>query len=164
MIVNAVRSTEMISSVETDTPSEERTKSAKTKHSSDVHHRQSGRHALEGQRAVSAESTSIYRHVMPLTNESRNEERVNEYVQSQSLINNPFPVQTGEQEPWTAFTTRDPVNTPVPSYITSSDIAHPVPSPQAPLYGFQPDFTFYEGPWNTGNPPQDHTSSFSPPE
>lgn len=159
----AVRSTEIFRTTELDTPSEEGTKSIKTKDSSDVHHKPSGRHTLEEKRTISNEAPTRYRHSMPLINESRDNERVNEYVQSQSLVN-PFPVQTGNHEPWTTFTTRDPVNTPLSSYIMSSEIARPLPLPQAPLYGFQPDLPFYEGAWDTGNPNQDQTSGFSPSE
>lgn len=162
-MVIAVSNTYMLRSVDLDAPSEEGAKSIKMEYSSDVHHRSSSRQTLEAQRALSTKPPSIYQHVGPLINEAHDEQRVIEYVQSQNPIS-PFSVQTGnDQEPWSAFAPRDPLENPLPDYILGQNITQPLSSPQTPLYGFQPDLTFYEGSWNPGNPSQDQPSGFPPP-
>ncbi|KAF2446606.1 hypothetical protein P171DRAFT_262739 [Karstenula rhodostoma CBS 690.94] len=150
-------------SADLDAPPQEGAKSIKMEHSSDVHYKSSSRQNLEDQRVMSTEPPSLYQHVGPPTNRSHDEERGNEYVQSQTLIS-PFTVQTGkDQEPWSTFATRDPLETSLPGYILSPNVTQSLSSPQTPFYGFEDDLSFYEGTWNTGNPSQGQITGFPPP-
>ncbi|KAL1608156.1 hypothetical protein SLS60_003095 [Paraconiothyrium brasiliense] len=65
-----------------------------------------------------------------------------------------------DQGPWSTYATRNPSETALPDYVLDPDVTHSLSSPQTPVYGFQPDLTFYEGQWD---PRQNQPSEYPPP-
>lgn len=150
----------MVRSTEPDVPAQDGSKSIKLEHASDVHHETMNRRVIDCQPAISTNPVSPYQNVGPLPNEQHNDERANEYVQSQNLIS-AFTLQMAkDQGPWSTYATRNPSETALPDYVLDPDVTHSLSSPQTPVYGFQPDLTFYEGQWD---PRQNQPSEYPPP-
>jgi hypothetical protein len=160
---SVLTSTDISSSADIDAPQQEGAKSIKLEYASDVHHGPSNKQNFEERRTISIKPPSIDQNVgLPLI-EACDDERADGYVQSQNLIS-PFAVQTGkDQEPWSTFATRDPLEATLPDYMLTSNVTHPLSSLQTPMYDFQPELNFFEGSWDPRNPNQDQSSSYPPP-
>lgn len=144
-----------------DVSSPKGSKSLKLEHASDIHHEAANGQEFQRQRTLAINSPSIYHIEGPLPN-GRDDERTNEYVPSQNLINS-FGIQTGkDQEPWSAYATRNPS---VPDYVLDPAIAQSLSSPPAPPFVLQPELVFYDGTWiRVQGQNQIQSNEFNPPE